>query len=309
MQQHQVDATTPLLGSAPSTGRPTKERPVMLGDYEILGLLARGGTGGVYLGSHVQTGARVAIKMLDPHWRRHDDVVNRMLAEYEVSRCVSHVGLLEVRGAERMWDGTPYLVMELLDGENLGELVERGTIVMNAIAAIGAQIADAVAALHDAGVIHCDLKPDNVFVLYQSGLNGWPRIKVIDYGVSQREAQHDGSTIAGTPSCMPPEQWRGEPVTKSDVYALGCVLYWMVTGAPPFHGPLPQLMMSHTSALPARPSTIRDLPSELERIIMRALAKDPAMRPTMKDMARDLAAFAAQYPTTQEIQLLEAKAS
>ena len=306
---HHPDATTPLLGSSPSMGRTTKERPVMLGDYQILGLLARGGTGGVYLAAHVRTQQRVAIKMLDPHWRKHDDVVNRMLAEHEVASSVSHIGLLEIHSAERMWDGTPYLVMELLDGENLGELVERGTIVMNAIAAIGAQIADAVATLHDSGIIHCDLKPDNVFVLYAPGLNGWPRIKVIDYGVSQREHSHDGSVIAGTPSCMPPEQWRGEPITKSDVYSLGCVLYWMVTGVPPFVGPLPQLMMSHTSALPARPSTVRELPAELERIIMRALAKDPAMRPTMHEMARDLSAFAAQYPTTQEIQLLEAKAS
>ncbi len=303
------DATTPLLGSAPSMGRTTKERPVMLGDYQILGLLARGGTGGVYLAAHVRTQQRVAIKMLDPHWRKHDDVVNRMLAEHELASSVSHVGLLEIHAAERMWDGTPYLVMELLDGENLGELVERGTIVMNAIAAIAAQIAEAVSAMHEAGIVHCDIKPDNVFVLYQQGLNGWPRIKVIDYGVSQREASRDGSVIAGTPSCMPPEQWRGEPVAKSDVYSLGCVLYWMVTGAPPFMGPLPQLMVAHTSALPVRPSTIRDIPAELERIVMRALSKDPAMRPTMKDMARDLAAFAAQYPTTQEIQLLEAKAS
>jgi eukaryotic-like serine/threonine-protein kinase len=290
-------------------GRTTKERPVLLGDYQILGLLARGGTGGVYLGAHVRTQQRVAIKMLDPHWRVHEDVVRRMLDEHAVASSVSHHGLLEIHAAERMFDGTPYLVMELLDGENLGELVERGNIVMNAIAAIGAQIADAVAALHDSGIVHCDIKPDNVFVLYQPGLNGWPRIKVIDYGVSQREHTRDGSVIAGTPSCMAPEQWRGEPITKSDVYSLGCVLYWMVTGAPPFMGPLPQLMMSHTSALPPRPSTTRDLPPELERIIMRAMAKDPAMRPTMKEMARELTAFAAQYPTTQEIQLLEAKAS
>jgi eukaryotic-like serine/threonine-protein kinase len=303
------DATTPILGCAPSMGRTTKERPVLLGDYQILGLLARGGTGGVYLGAHVRTQNRVAIKMLDPHWRKHEDVVKRMLDERAVASSVSHAGLLEIHAAELMFDGTPYLVMELLDGENLGELVERGNIVMNAIAAIGAQIADAVSALHEAGIVHCDIKPDNVFVLYQPGLNGWPRIKVIDYGVSQREQTRDGSVIAGTPSCMAPEQWRGEPIMKSDVYSLGCVLYWMVTGTPPFMGPLPQLMLSHTNALPPRPSTTRELPPDLERIIMRALSKDPAMRPTMKEMARDLTAFAAQYPTTQEIQLLEAKAS
>jgi serine/threonine-protein kinase len=303
------DATTPLLGSPPSIGRTTKERPMRLGDYEILGLLARGGTGGVYLAAHVVTRHRVAIKMLDPHWRSHDDICGRMLNEYELAKSVAHDGLLAIHSAERSPDGTPYLVMELLDGENLGELVERGTLVINAIAAIGAQVAAAAAALHEAGIVHCDLKPDNVFVLYSPGLNGWPRIKVIDYGVSQREGASEAQVIAGTPSCMAPEQWRGTPTAKSDVYSLGCVLYWMVTGAPPFAGPLPQLMLSHTNALPTRPSAERDLPPELERIIMRALAKDAAMRPTMKELARDLAAFAAQYPTTQEIELLEARAS
>jgi eukaryotic-like serine/threonine-protein kinase len=300
------DVTTPILGSSPSLGRRTKERPVLLGDYEILGLLARGGTGGVYLGAHVRTQERVAIKMLDPHWGKHEDIVRRMLDEHAVAASVDHDGLLQIHAAERMFDGTPYLVMELLDGENLGELVERGNLVMNAIAAIGAQIADAVGALHDAGIVHCDIKPDNVFVLYQPGLGGWPRVKVIDYGVSQRMNEPTRDAIAGTPSCMAPEQWRGAPTAKSDVYSLGCLLYWMATGAPPFVGPLPQLMLSHSNVLPARPSTKRELPAELERMVMRALSKDPAMRPTMKEMARDLTALAAQYPTTQEIQLLEA---
>ena len=95
--------------------------------------------------------------------------------------------------------------------------------------------------------------------------------------------------IAGTPWCMAPEQWSGAPTTKSDVYALGCLLYDLTTGAPPFDGSLPELMISHLEKRPARPSWLRPMPMELERIILRALAKDPAARPTMAEVADELA--------------------
>ncbi|MEO8550157.1 MAG: serine/threonine-protein kinase [Kofleriaceae bacterium] len=298
--------TSPLMGQmVPRRKRRTGATSLQLGDYRILGLISRGGTCGVYLGSHVHTEERVALKILDPHWARQTDIIDRMFAEHQIAKAVSHDGLLDIRDAQRSPEGTPYLVMELLDGENLGELVERGRVVAGAIASIGAQIADAVSALHDANIVHCDIKPDNVFLLYERGLEGWPRIKVIDFGVSQRVGDDLDNAIAGTPSCMAPEQWLGAPTPKSDVYSLGCLLYWLVTGSPPFCGPLPQLMLSHSNVLPVRPSDKRELPAELERLIMRALAKDPAMRPTMREMTRDLSALAAQYPTGEVSQLLE----
>ena len=299
------DVTTPLLGAA-QPKRHSDADTFQLGDYQILGLLARGGTGGVYLASHIRTQQRVAIKVLDPHWGKHDELVSRLLDEYAIARRVDHPGLLEIHAAGRSADGVTYLVMELLDGENLGDLVDRGRVVVGAIAAIGAQIARAVSSLHSAGIVHCDIKPDNVFLLYEEGMQGWPRIKVIDYGVSQRVDEPVRDSIAGTPSCMAPEQWRGTPTVKSDVYSLGCLLYWLATGVPPFTGPLPHLMLSHSNALPERPSTRRELPAELERLIMRALQKDPAMRPTMRDMARDLSALSAAYPTGAITGLIEA---
>ncbi|CAN5569088.1 hypothetical protein BH11MYX1_BH11MYX1_41940 [soil metagenome] len=301
------EVTSPIFGSSlPRRKRRTGSTSLQFGNYRILGLISRGGTCGVYLASHVDTGERVALKILDPHWGKDDDIVERMFDEHKLASLVSHDGLLEIREASRTANGTPYLVMELLDGENLGELVERGLVVVGAIASVGAQIADAVSALHDAEIVHCDIKPDNVFVLYEQGLEGWPRIKVIDYGVSQHTSKPASDAIAGTPSCMAPEQWRGAPTTKSDVYSLGCLLYWLSTGAPPFSGPLPQLMLSHSNLMATRPSEKRDMPAELERIIVRALSKDPAMRPTMREMARDLAAFASQYPTSDTVELLEA---
>jgi len=301
------EVTSPFMGATfPRRKRRTGSTSLQLGNYRILGLISRGGTCGVYLASHVDTDERVALKILDPHWGKHDDIVERMFEEHKIASLVSHEGLLEIKEANRTANGTPYLVMEMLDGENLGELIERGIPVVGAISSIGAQIATAVTALHDAEIIHCDIKPDNVFLLYEQGLEGWPKIKVIDYGVSQHTSKVQSDAIAGTPSCMAPEQWRGAPTTKSDVYSLGCLLYWITTGAPPFSGPLPQLMLSHSNLLPARPSEKRDIPAELERIIMRSLSKDRAMRPMMREMARDLSAFASQYPTSDTVQLLEA---
>src|SRR5262249_8273321 len=147
--------------------------------------LARGGMGGVYLAADLATGERVAVKVLDPHFAAHPDIVDRLFAERRISARVRHPGLLDVRHAGHSADDVPYIVMESLDGENLGELADRGQLEIPAILAIGAQIAAALAALHDAGVIHCDVKLDNVFVLYETGFAGWPKIKVIDFGVSR----------------------------------------------------------------------------------------------------------------------------
>jgi serine/threonine-protein kinase len=262
-----------------------------LGNHEVIAPLARGGMGGVYLAADLATGERVAVKVLDPHFAAHADIVDRLFAERRISARVRHPGLLDVRHAGRSTDGVPYLVMEYLDGENLGELADRGQLELSAILAIAAQIAAALAALHDVGVIHCDIKLDNVVVLYETGFAGWPKIKVIDFGVSRfvDEPPIGDGAIAGTPACMPPEQWRGAPTAKSDVYALGCLLFELVTGDTVFHGTLPQLMVAHADKRPPRPSWLRaQLPPALERLILRALAKDPAMRPSMDELATAL---------------------
>lgn len=259
-----------------------------LGSYNVVAPIARGGTSGVFVGEHVITKERVALKVLDPFYRTHDEVVSRLLAEHRVSTRVRHAGLVDVLAADRgEGDNIPYIVMEYLDGESLGTLFDRGQIELDAIVAIGAQIAGSLAALHAGGVIHCDIKPDNVFVLYDSGPSGWPRVKVIDFGVARfsDETPSSDSAIAGTPCYMAPEQWRGQPTAKSDVYAFGCMLYELVTGDQPFHGTLPQLMLAHHEWLAERPSLKRsDLPVELERLIVRAMAKDPSLRPAMAEL-------------------------
>lgn len=255
-----------------------------LGTYNVVAPIARGGTSGVFVGEHVVTGEKVALKVLDPFYRGHEEVVNRLLAERKVSMRVRHAGLVDVLFSDRDGDEIPYIVMEFLDGENLGTLADRGQIEIDAIVAIGMQIASALAALHAGGIVHCDIKPDNVLVLYDS--TGWPpRIKVIDFGVARfTDEAPSETTIAGTPCYMAPEQWRGQPTIKSDVYAFGCMMYELVTGDQPFHGTLPQLMLAHHEWLAERPSMHRQLPTELERLIVRAMAKDPGLRPTMSEL-------------------------
>ncbi|MGE5180832.1 MAG: protein kinase domain-containing protein, partial [Acidobacteriota bacterium] len=180
--------------------RPVRRVGARFGEYEVLAPLASGGMGGVYLAAHVATGERVALKVLDPLFADHAEVISRMFGERSVSARASHPGLLDIRAASRASDGVPYLVMEYLDGETLaaiiersgsagprsvpegprGEAIERAPLEIEAIASIGAQLAGALAALHDAGVIHCDVKPDNVFVLHDRRWRDAPAVKVID---------------------------------------------------------------------------------------------------------------------------------
>jgi serine/threonine-protein kinase len=262
-----------------------------LDTYGVVAEIARGGTSTVYLGEHLATRERVAIKALDAFFVGHSEMVLRLLAEYELSRRTRHPGLLEILCADQTSQGIPYLVMEYLDGESLGALADRQCLPVAAVTAIAAQVASAVAALHAAGVVHCDLKPANVFVLFEVGPGGWPRVKVIDFGVARLidEPPAADGAVAGTPAFMAPEQWRGVATPRSDVYALGCMLYELVTGTPLFSGALPQLMLAHCERMPDRPSArCPDLDPELERLIVRALAKDPALRPAMADMATEL---------------------
>jgi len=258
------------------------------GNYNVITPLARGGMGNIYLAEHAETHERVALKVLDPQFANHPEIVERLYAEYALASRTRHPSLLSIFAAERSDDDIPYLVMEYLDGETLAVIAERERLGIQAIVTIGAQVAAALAALHEVGVIHCDVKHDNIVVL-----RGGLQIKLLDFGVSRLvDEVPEHSAIAGTPWCMAPEQWDGRPQTASDVYALGCLLYDLVTGSPPFDGSLPELMIAHLEQRPARPSWLATCPIELERIIMRALAKDPAHRPAMAEVSAALAELA-----------------
>ncbi|HEY4238532.1 MAG TPA: serine/threonine-protein kinase [Kofleriaceae bacterium] len=254
------------------------------GEFEIVQPIAKGGMASVY---EARRGTeRVALKVLDPAFAGTPELVEQLFAELDIARRVRHPGVLKIHGAGRASDGAPFLVMELLRGETVADLAERGALGLDDIAAIGAGAAAALAAMHAAGVVHCDVKHDNLVLC-------GARVKVIDFGVARLVGTAlDVDTISGTPWCMAPEQWRGRPVPASDVYALGCVLYELTTGNPPFDGSLPALMTAHFDQRPARPSWLRPMPMALERLIVRALAKAPADRPTMGELAVALSTLA-----------------
>jgi serine/threonine protein kinase len=246
--------------------------------------------GGVYLATHVTTGDYVALKVLDPQFASHPDVVERLYSEQAISAKATHPGLVSIHATGKSADGTPYLVMEYLEGRELAASFSDDTLTVDDIIGLGAQIAAALAALHAAGIVHCDVKPENIFVLAEKAW-GMPQVKVIDFGVSRSVSDPplDESAIAGTPAYMSPEQWKGNPTTASDVYSLGCVLYELLTGEPPFDGSLPEIMVAHLEKRPSRPSWLRaGIPIELERLILRSLAKAPELRPTMLELATEL---------------------
>lgn len=295
-------ATQPSVvsGHLVAMPRSEKRRGARFGQLEIVAPLATGGMGGVYLAKHVETGERVALKVLDATLAKHPEIVARLEAEAVIASTTSHPGIVRIHGSERTSDEVPYLVMEYLDGDTLANIADVDGMDVATIVAVGAQIAAALAALHDAGVIHCDVKPDNVFVMRDEIAPGRPRVKVLDFGVSRfvDEPRPDTVQIAGTPWCMAPEQWRGMPELASDVYSFGCLLFDLVTGDMPFSGSLPELMMAHLEARPARPSWMRaGVPAQLDRIILRALAKSAAERPTMAELAIELAELADELAT------------
>jgi eukaryotic-like serine/threonine-protein kinase len=271
------------------------------GDYDVVAPLASGGMGGVYLARHVTSGEQVALKVLDPLFANHPEVVQRLYSERAIAKKATHPGLISIRGAGKSSDDIPYLVMEYLEGHTLAQLMTDGLDVVD-IVGLGAQIAAALAALHEASIIHCDVKPENVFVLEKRAWGTLPQVKVIDFGVSRAtdEPLPDDASIAGTPAYMAPEQWKGRPTLASDVYSFGCMLYELLTGETPFDGSLPQLMHAHLSQRPARLTWLcTGVPIDLERLVLRALAKDPASRPTMADMATELGDLADMMAATE----------
>ena len=283
--------------AAPTGSQVDADAPPALGPYNVIGLLATGGMGGIYVASHATTHERVALKVLSPRLAGHDELVRRLFGELDVSRRVHHHGLVNIRDRAVSPEGVPYLVMELIDGENLADLLERGRIEIGAVAAIGAQVADALAAMHERRIVHCDLKPENVVLMYEHGLAGWPQVKVVDFGVARFLDRAAEPTVAGTPFYMPPEQWAGEVEPRTDVYALGCMLYELLAGVPPFAGTIAEVMAAHSERLAEPPSRRREgIPAELEDLVMRMLFKEPGMRPRMGDIARALTELAFESP-------------
>lgn len=246
--------------------------------YRVVALAGRGGMGEVYRAEDLKLSQIVAIKFLPESLSRDAGALARFHSEVRVARQVSHPNvcrMFDIGDAE----GITFLTMEYVDGEDLASLVRRiGRLSPDKATEIARQICAGLAAAHERGVIHRDLKPANIM------LDGAGRVRITDFGLAGIAASIQGADVrAGTPAYMAPEQLAGREVTvKSDLYSLGLVLYEILTGKRAFDAAtLPELMRLREESSPSKPSSIvRDLDPLLERVIMRCLEKDPALRPT-----------------------------
>ena len=265
---------------------------VLAGRYHVYRLLGRGGMGEVWQGHDLELDRDVAVKLMrdsidDP------DSLRRFRREAAFAAGLQHPGITVVHDAGRH-EGRPFIVMELLPGQELASLIAAHPGGMPVIQAVdlGIQLADALAAAHEKAIVHRDLKPGNVIVLPGG------RLKICDFGFAKDLNAASLTTgpgeVFGTSAYMAPEQWLGAPATASiDLYALGCVLYEMLTGAMPFDGPTPPAFMrQHLNVVPAPPRARNPrLPVDLNDLVAALLTKDPAGRPSAAAVLATLTAI------------------
>lgn len=247
------------------------------GRYRILGLLGRGGMGEVYRATDLALGQAVALKFLPEEASRNPRLLERFHGEVRVARLVSHPNVCRVFDIGEV-EGTPFISMEYVDGEDLASLLTRiGRLPGDKALQAARQLCAGLAAAHDRGVIHRDLKPQNIMI------NKRGDVVIMDFGLAAIADQLSGAEVRnGTPAYMAPEQLRGAGVTQaSDIYALGLVLYELFTGRRPFEAKnLQQLIDLQESANPTSMTSIAtDVDPAVEKVIRRCLAPDPAKRP------------------------------
>ncbi len=283
----------------------------LIGNHRILKLLGRGGMGAVYLAEHVVMGRRVAIKLLLDEVTFHREAVARFFDEARATARLRHPTLVEVFDCGVTPDGKYYIIMDHLEGETLEARLERErALSIGRAVRIARQIAAGLVVAHTAGIIHRDLKPSNVFLVRASGSReggGEEGVKILDFGIAKLSAagystakQTRSGVIVGTPVYMAPEQCRGTGTidARADVYSLGCLLYAMLCGGPPFrHETMGELIAAHLHEVPPSPRALNAaIPPALEALIARTVAKTPEERPSSAELEVALEALARDLP-------------
>ena len=253
----------------------TPAPPSRLGPYLLLEELGRGGAGIVHRAFHESLRREAAVKILYEHAMGRAESRARFLREARAASRVDHPGVVRVLDFGTSEDGRPYLVMERIEGPTLRTVLnDEGPFLPQRIQHIGAGIAAALQVAHRAGVTHCDIKPENIFLLPGD------RTKVVDFGAAQLSgSEHRGMRIVGTPAYMAPELFWAEPASPaSDLYALGCVLYQLATGRVPYDRvSFLDVAEAHRSA--PLPPLDAEVPEALADVIGQCLAKRPEDRP------------------------------
>ena len=262
-----------------------------VGSFRVVRALGRGGMGTVYLAEHPIIGSRVAIKFLHESMAASPELVARFYDEARAVNRIGHENIVGIFDLSMLPPNRYFIVMEYLDGDALSALLRRGPMAIPEAVAILLQLCDALQGAHERGVVHRDLKPDNVFVLNRRGA---PFVKLLDFGIAKlrdapASAQTAAGMIVGTPEYMAPEQCDNRTIdARTDVYALGVMAYQMLTGVLPFTGSITQLLLAHLRETPRPPRSVNGaLPPALDDVVLRALHKRP------EDRFQDMAAFAA----------------
>jgi serine/threonine-protein kinase len=269
----------------------------------------------VYLAEHTRLGRKVALKTLRTEYTNNPISVKRFFAEARAVNRISHHNIVEITDFIEQPGGDNYYIMELLHGETLCDLLERGAVPpVERSVRVMVQVASALEAVHDGGIIHRDLKPENIYLVARAGQRDF--VKILDFGVAQLLELADEldphrtgtTTIVGTPEYMSPEQAAGQDIDhRTDVYAFGVMLYELLTGKVPFEADsFGEMVVKHMTEPPVPPSQVPGLPHAIdpavEQLVLDCLAKDRALRPpTMDAIQNRLIAIAEEngWPLVQ----------
>ncbi len=254
---------------------------VIKGRYRVLRKVGAGGMGVVYLAEQIAIGRPVALKLLHREFATDDQLVRRFIQEARIAASLRHRNVVIIHDFDQGEDGSLFLAMEYLEGQTLSQMIRReGPLPVGRALGFAVQIGEGLRAAHRAGVIHRDVKPQNIMVVEGD------EVKLLDFGIARlRDAggphlTRSGAAL-GTPAYMAPEQIEGQEATeRTDIYAFGSVLYEMLTGAAPFTAPSAAAVLAkhlHGTPVPLR-ARRPDVPAGVERVVMHALEKDPAAR-------------------------------
>ncbi|HEX2691412.1 MAG TPA: protein kinase [Kofleriaceae bacterium] len=300
-------------GSEPSGARGSSDvllRGVKAGPWVVEHELGRGGMGAVYAVVHEQIGKRAALKVVHQRLLGPGFNSDRMMQEAKVVNQVGHPNIVDIFETGKLADGRPYIVMERLTGQALSVRADECKLVPEFVIALLLQVCDALLATHAAGIIHRDLKLDNVFLVDNPEDPAMPKVKLLDWGIAKvtSHGHHAKHTIegqlVGTPQYLAPEQARGHEVSpKTDVYSLGVMAYELFLEQPPFEAETAaEVIAMHLRTPPPPPRTLwHDIPSALHDLLLAMLAKIPDQRPTIREVIRRLEAVRAELERRYQV--------